>query len=517
MPTSRKARRLRKGEEFSVAALQRLLVPPSRSGAAYMHWSIEAIVTARSAQLAGQFYQPAQLAIAMRTDDALFAAYQNRLAPQKGLPVKLEPANDSDAAKRVAGEAEASYGEKGVHIARGALPSINGDLANHGIAIGHNVPVPRDDGSRVDLEHHHWPLEHVRWDAAERVLKTRPDGAAEEETIVHGNGRWTIYCSHENAPWTQEAAVLPGALIWADKAYGRRDRSAASKSIGNVKVVGALPEGVPLQVLNEDGTMSVSPDAAAFQTLLVELADTEQSAGVKPAGSEIDILTNQATSAWQVFNDIIRGGEVSAAKIYLGTDALSGTQSAGPGTDAARLWGIRQDIVESDLGTIERCFHEGVMQVWCAINFGDSALAPYRCYEMPDPDEEARLEALGTRTKLFFDALAGIRANGLEITQEKLDELADAYDVARLALPEETAEQAPTIALAPADLARIVTVNEARASAGLGPLLLAGGGEDPDGRLTLERYAAKQAEAYVPKPEAAPPAPAPQPEAPAAN
>ncbi len=58
----------------------------------------------------------------------------------------------------------------------------------------------------------------------------------------------------------------------------------------------------------------------------------------------------------------------------------------------------------------------------------------------------------------------------------------------------------PTIALAPTDLAGVVSVNEARASAGLGPLLK-DGGEDPDGFITVGEYKAKK-EA---KPTAAPP------------
>ena len=39
---------------------------------------------------------------------------------------------------------------------------------------------------------------------------------------------------------------------------------------------------------------------------------------------------------------------------------------------------------------------------------------------------------------------------------------------------------------------RVVSVNEARASAGVGPLLDALGQPDPDGRLTVEEYSAKK-------------------------
>lgn len=47
--------------------------------------------------------------------------------------------------------------------------------------------------------------------------------------------------------------------------------------------------------------------------------------------------------------------------------------------------------------------------------------------------------------------------------------------------------------LTAADVANIVTVNEARASQGLGPLLLANGEPDPDGNLMVSEFKAKRA------------------------
>lgn len=49
--------------------------------------------------------------------------------------------------------------------------------------------------------------------------------------------------------------------------------------------------------------------------------------------------------------------------------------------------------------------------------------------------------------------------------------------------------------LTSSDLARVVTVNEARASVGLSPLSLATGEDDPDGQLTIAEFGAKRAKA----------------------
>lgn len=54
------------------------------------------------------------------------------------------------------------------------------------------------------------------------------------------------------------------------------------------------------------------------------------------------------------------------------------------------------------------------------------------------------------------------------------------------------------IELAPTDMAKIITVNEARANIGLGKLMLPGGGEDPDGSLTMAEFEAKKKAAAEP-------------------
>jgi len=64
---------------------------------------------------------------------------------------------------------------------------------------------------------------------------------------------------------------------------------------------------------------------------------------------------------------------------------------------------------------------------------------------------------------------------------------------------DESGQEAPppakevSIALTATDVANIVTVNEARASQGLGVLLLASGEPDPDGQLMVAEFKAKRA------------------------
>src|SRR5690606_9632438 len=97
-----------------------------------------------------------------RTDDAIFVAKTNRLAPQRCVEVAMVPPKKAGAS--IAKEADALFGREGVGLLPETVADIHSCLVDHGVAFAYNVPVPREDGSRVDFEVHVWPIEHVRWD-----------------------------------------------------------------------------------------------------------------------------------------------------------------------------------------------------------------------------------------------------------------------------------------------------------------------------------------------------------------
>jgi hypothetical protein len=486
---SKRAKKIRSASEFDLVALSSEIRPPKATTGLYS-WDLDAIRAARDAQMMGRFFLPARLAEATRTDYAIFASFLNRLAPQRGLPVTLVPPIDSARALRVLAEATALFGQRGVGIHPDTLADIDGTMANHGVAFGINVMTTRDDGSRIDVEHKSWPIEFVRWDPTERAFKTQVEGCP-EECIIHGDGRWTIYQQHEWEPW-KHGAILAIAILWADHAFGVRDRAKASTSHGNAKVVGTMPEGVALQT--ELGALTA--EAAGFMELLRSVASVEAPVGVKPFGSTLDYITNNST-AWQIFKEIIDSGDRAADRVYLGHDVSA---TAAGGDAVGYLFGVRNDIVEGSLRAIERGIRTGVIEPWCALNFGDSTLVPDRLYLMPDADEDARRKSLADRTKAFYDAIEAAKKNSFEITPLYLEAIANDFGVKVPTLPAETS-RAPTITLAPTDIAKVVRVNEARASAGLGPLLLISGAADPDGNLTVSAFAAKQdAAAQAPAP-----------------
>lgn len=493
---SKRATKIRKASEFDGARLSAALrVPIAGTGNVYA-WELSAIYDVRNQQMAGKFALPARLADSMRTDDALFVAYKNRLAPMRSLSSEIKASGKSALAKRIASEADAAFGEDGACLSLETILSTVGCLVNHGVAFTLTTPQPRDDGSRVDFFVSYWPIEFVRWDSVRRQFMARvdpsqqplpPDAIGSEVPIVHGDGRWTIYAEHEHEPW-KHGVVVAAALVWAAHAFALRDWAKGSAAHGNAKVVGELPQGIALQ----DGDGSLSPEAAAFIELLKAIVTEDAPAGIAPAGSKVNYLVNSST-AWQVWSELGNNREKAAARVYLGTDGILGAQGGAPGVDLTKLLGVATTLVQGDVGTFSKCFRQGVIEPWTAVNFGDSTLAPSRVYMLPDGDEDTKREGNAKKRQAFYADIEKAKELGFVVDQEYVNDVATIHGVDAPTLPAASAAAAPSIALAPTDIASVVRVNEARASAGLGPMLLPDGSADPDGLLTIDAFKAKNA------------------------
>ena len=469
MGKKKRAAKIRKAQEFSPARLRRPPRPPVLPSSAYS-WDLPAIMNARDAQIRGQFRTPVQLATSMRTDDAIFVARRNRLAPLRCLGIQITPGKGPRAGA-IAGEADALFGQDGIAISRDTMASINGCLADHALAIGYNNWTARDDGSRVDLVHHVWPLELVTWDAQRRQLMTQvepgtePDGGSSSllQPIVHGDGTWVVYRTHELNPWQQDAAVLDAALIWAAHAFASRDWSRGSASHGNAKVVGTLPEGAHLQEKNDDGVKVLTAECEAMLGAVEDVASLDQPSVVKAFGSDIEYTMN-TSRAWEVWERLMTNRERAAARTYLGTDGTLGSMGGAPGVDIAQLFGVATTIVQGDITAIETGVRTGIMEPWGAVNHGDSSQVPRRSYKIVDPDEQRVREELVKNEAAYSAAIVARRQAGFRVTQQWTDALAVQLGVAPL---EMAATQASGIVLAPTDVAKIVKVNEGRASIGL--------------------------------------------------
>lgn len=430
---SKRARRVRSSSEFSIARLRSQVRTVTAAPRAYA-WTLVDIVAARDDQLRGSFKRPAGLAESFRTDDALFTARENRLAPQRAIKVELRPCKG--AKPSTLAEADALFGQDGIAVDAETRRDIHSCLVDHGVAFAVNEITVREDGSRVDFAVKYWPIEWVRWDSVKRAFVTQIEGAA-EEVITHGDGRWIVFRIGEHEPF-KNGTLLAAALVWARHAFALRDWAKGSVAHGAAKVVGEMPSGVALQ--KADGTLS--DEAAAFLELLRAIGSGDAPVGIRPAGSKTEFLTNTST-AWQVWNELTLNAEKAAARIYLGTDGTLGSQGGAPGVDVQALFGVASTKVQGDLGAISRGLQTGAIDVWHAINFGTSIGAPRHSYLIPDDDADAARLSTERRRAAFFADMKAAREEGFAIDQKYVDDVARKFGIEPPSLPPPAAVAPP--------------------------------------------------------------------------
>lgn len=433
---SKRARTIRTKGEFDLARLRQQLAMPAANYSGFV-WDLDRIYSARDAQMRGDFRSAARLAESTKTDSAIYSAFENRLAPQECVSVGLEAAKGARGAS-IANEAEGHFGAEGIAITPDTQSEITGHLADLGAAFGYCNWTPRDDGSRIDLTITSWPCEHVWWDEHEGTFKTRTRNGFDER-IVHGDGRWLVFKKREHKPWLR-GAILAIALVWARHAFGVRDQAKASLAHGMAKMMGEMPKGVALQ--DNDGNLT--EEAAAFIELLRGMLDGDAPVGIRPAESKTDFVAS-ASTAYQIFDQLLTRAEKAAARIYLGTDGMLGAGGGAPGVDIGALFGVGETIVQSDFNCLERGFNTAI-EIWTAVNFGDSSLAPKRRFLVPDADEDALCDSYAKRTTSFYDAIDRAKRGGFVVDQKYVDALAKRY---RVESPTLIAASGPTPTPAP--------------------------------------------------------------------
>lgn len=416
---SRFASRTRTRDEFlaggrSLQALRR--AQPTQG------WSLETIREARDNQLSGQFRKPVALAKAMRTDDALFTAYLNRIAPQNSVASRLVSASG------VRGDNVRRKAESLVQVSRSTISGIMGTMADHGVAVGYVEQETDPEGTSVSMRLTEWPLEHVRYNAPLEILETYVRDGGERVPIVHGDGTWIKFQKFDVMPWTQDACLLPGSMVWASHALPLTDWAAASRSHGQAKIIGKMPQGVSLQVAGADGIVGLTPEARGYLQMLQDIISGEAGAGIAPFGSETQFLANGST-AWQVFSELILNREKAAMRIYTGTDAALGSVGGAPGVDIATLFGVATTRLQGDFSAIEQGLNTGLYQPWTAINFGDSRLAPRFEYQLPDPDADRNSANRAAARDRLNKTIVDMKSAGLKVDQATVDKVATEYGV----------------------------------------------------------------------------------------
>jgi hypothetical protein len=194
---------------------------------------------------------------------------------------------------------------------------------------------------------------------------------------------------------------------------------------------------------------------------------------VLPSGAKLDFVRLSGETSG-VFKDALESVWAYVAAILLGSD---GTMTRGSGVYSAPIFaGVRRDLIATDLAATVRGINYGHVAPWLSVNYSKTIefaraagewVEPVLDIPLPDPDADARIKSHGDRLAALVAQVQAERAAGFVVTQERVQQLADTFDVQAPTL----ADVSPvSLALAPADVAKAVRVDEARAAQGLGPI-----------------------------------------------
>jgi hypothetical protein len=449
---------------------------PSRQWGQFTGWTLETIRAARDGHMAGTFSSSADLAEAAKCEPTIFTALGNRIAPHRGLPRVVECSK-----ARIRTETSTAFAPDGQSLPAAVVADAAERMVMLGAGVGQNVWTPRPDGTRIDVRHEMWPSRSLRIDKLTGQLQAVTTQGFVD--VVHGDGRWVVWSLFSAEPW-QWGAIKPLSTLWAQLATGGADWQEASEIHGHAHTLGTLPEQMPADHVA----------AVAFAKLCEDLTTRKRSGGMMPAGGKVEVVGFDS-NVWQIWSELVKQRTSEVVRCLLGQDGTI-TNEGGNYIKAAMLSGVRDDLVEADLGALATAATTGILVPWSIVNHGLGAAPDLRLrWLFPDREEDMRRKSLADREKAYTDAIQARRAAGFVVDQKWCDALADEFGVARAPL---ATEGKSSVVLAPTDVARIITVNEGRMTVGLGPI--------DGGEVSIAQYGQQEA-----APEDGSPAPADEP------
>lgn len=449
-------------------------------------WSIPEVRGALYAHLTGTFYASGMLCDSMLGDDRITATLNSRAAGWLGREVRFRAADDSTAAKECRLAWEAWW------------PRFSGDSA---------IREMFDYGTMMGFSHG-----QLVWDTEQRGLDFAPSiqpwhpvfsyydwiarcfqaiGQDASIPIVPGNGKWIEYAPFGSYRGWIRGAIRPCAEPWLLRHFGFRDMARFGEVHGNPTRKGLVPMvGDPIErAAFEKALSSLGSDTAIMVPRGVDAND----------GLGYDYVLVEATSkAWEVHPCQIDRCDMAIVLALLMVNLTTQVEGGSYGAAKAQM-DVRSEGSQLDNATWKRTIYNQVARPFAYLNFGDADLAPWTWWDVKGSQEYAdnakQFQAVGTGFQTLHQG--GVKFKDVAEVRKwisenfGLDNFPDFEFIEAPAVPGEAGDAAPVVdekrlELTPSDMATVVTVNEARESAGLGPAA-------KDGDLTLAEYKAKYA------------------------
>lgn len=460
-----------------------------------LEWSPDLVTEALVRHSRGYFDGSSLLLDAVMADPRVQATLHARTAGLLGAPCRFYAAQHRDQEK--ANEVMQAWSHEFQFIAPRATL---GQFLYWGIGLGLAPAELRWDTSR-DL----WRPELKVWHpqfawfnlVTRRYIMSTLDGPME---VDPGNGRWLLYTPNGAYRGWMQAAVRSISVPWLIWQLAQRDAARFSEVHGLPILKAVVPIG----------------GDANLKKRFIEAASNlgQESVVMTPQGIDgykYDLELLEATDrSFEAFFKLMDRCEQSITITLLGQNLT--TQASEGSFAAARVHGdVKQTILEHDEATLQALIYEQIARPWALWNFGDADLAPRTRWDIsPTEDQTARVAVLNqfalacqalSSAGVSFDpgALAkefhlpidsqpvGAKAShgpavselqaavelaksaGVRPTREALAGVLHGYGLGAEEIPAGTTPAAK-LELAPTDLAKVVRVDEARASQGLPPI-----------------------------------------------
>jgi hypothetical protein len=467
------------------------LVPPLGSDAVWAAgWTPAEARLAVDQYRRGTFRWGWQLSIDAPGYPPIKSAIEQRLATPCGLPWGVEGGERAPARLEV----EASRAIFHEHLARLVRSSLR-DLAMCGLFVWHHPLVTDPETLRTTVAPYtaaapagvfetpgpawgvpvggvqRWPLSAVGWTA----YPIR--GVVGYYAIAQGNlwiqlprpgtteGEWTV-------GGEGDMPHLDGAICSLDMEFtagmlARRARSNLGVSAGKASPYGTMPQDVPVHTTDGNGNPVQGPGEDAAETLAA--MGSEQMGALFPHGFVLDKFELTTTGAAEYFTTDLKDSLLMVSLAVMGHGGSLAKTDAQYRSEKGREVDVPEALTRRDVRALERAAN-GLFAMLAEENSGLPAeRAPKLNGRLPDADQADRMKSEQERRENYLDELVKEKELGIPLTQEHADSLAWRYEVEPVVVPA-TPSNVARLDLAPTDLAKVVRVDEARASRDLPPI-----------------------------------------------
>lgn len=429
-------------------------------------WNVGTVKSAVIGHMGGTFASSAMLVDAMLADDRVQGATNGRIKGVTKNEVLYEPSkivDNQELAKSVSDEIQEIHTEL---FPESVIEDILKWIIHEGFSLNEMVWTARRDRWIPRLKSWHPAFTYYLLNER-RYVALAQDG---QHIIQPNDPKWALYTPYGSYRGWIRGAVRSISIPWLVRQFALRDWARYSETHG-------LPQKkakVPAQAPSED-------KRRFFNAIKALGSNASFMLPVPIGGGEWDVeLLEAKDTAWKGFQGLIEQCDKSITLTIRGTNLTTEVQTGtGAATDAHRS--EDSDYAKSDCLKLAEFMKTQVLRWYCLYNFGNADLAPTPVFQLDTSDKKLEADTF----KQVVSTMSELKGLG---NQFDIVAFAERFAIPLNANYDPEAEQAPSVVLAPTDVAKVVKVNEARRSSGLKDLTLPNGERDPDGDLTVSEF-----------------------------